>query len=121
MATPITVQAGAPVTNVDIIMKRRYHHELGERDIASKRSVLAATPITSFPFTSTIDTTGAGESSTDPTLNCLNGYASSNTVWYTLTAADDGVLTHIPLHEHATGGRTGNMPHFRDVEPGTAG
>lgn len=81
----------------------------------------AATPITSFPFTSTIDTTGAGESSTDPTLNCLNGYASSNTVWYTLTAADDGVLTHIPLHEHATGGRTGNMPHFRDVEPGTAG
>ncbi len=85
--TSITVAAGTPVTDVDIIMNS-VSGTLPANDFCAD-----AIAIASFPFTSTVDTTGAGESATDPAPTCLaTGNSFSNTIWYTLTAPGDGVL-----------------------------
>jgi len=87
-ATPITVSAGAPVTNVDITMNSV------SGSLPSNDQCADAVAIGSLPFSATADTTGAVESPTDPSMSCLPvGYPASNTVWYALTAPGDGVVT----------------------------
>lgn len=87
-ATPITVSAGIPITGIDVVMNS-VSGTLPANDLCAD-----AATIDGSPFSTTVDTTGAGESAADPTPTCLPfGYQSSNTVWYTLTAPADGVLS----------------------------
>jgi hypothetical protein len=87
-ATPIAVSAGNPVTGINVVMNAA-SGALPANDLCSQ-----ATTVVSFPFTNSVDTTGAGESLSDPTLSCsTGGLPVFNTVWYTVVSPHDGIVT----------------------------
>ena len=85
-SSTITVAAGTPVTGINLIMNS------ASGSLPSNDTCNQATAISTLPFTDTADTTGAVESVDDPVQTCTNS-ANANTVWYTITAPQDGILT----------------------------
>ncbi len=87
-ATPIAVSAGNPVTGINVVMNAA-SGSLPANDLCSHAATVA-----SFPFTDSVDTTGACESSSDPALSCsTNGLPVFNTVWYAVVPPQEGIVT----------------------------
>ena len=86
-AVPIAVTAGSPVNGINIVMNS-VSGALPPNDLCDQ-----ATVISSLPFTDSLDTTGATESVTDPVQTCTGSSTNSDSLWYTMTAPNDGILT----------------------------
>jgi len=86
-ATPLQVSTGSPTSGINIILNAA-SGSLPSNDLCAQARLVA-----SFPFTDSEDTTGAGESPSDPGQSCTRNNANFNSVWYAVVPPQDGILT----------------------------
>jgi hypothetical protein len=82
--TPVTVSAGTVASEIDVV--------INGFPPAPNDACAAPTVIATLPYSDTVETSGATTEPADPLPSCGDGSQGSHSVWYVLTAPEDGLL-----------------------------